>query len=113
MQAQARERQRQVAPLWAMGVDRRTLAWVPLYQLGGMALVTAVAAMPLGIAITWVLVAKINVAAFGWQLPLTLFPWSFVTTLATAVGVALLAAALPALKLWRTSPRAVLNEASA
>jgi len=111
--AQARERQRQVAPLWAMGVNRRSLAWIPLYQLGGMALLTAVVAMPLGIAITWVLVAKINVAAFGWQLPLTLFPWSFVVTLATAVGVALLAAALPAVKLWRTSPRAILNEASA
>ncbi|WP_235937008.1 FtsX-like permease family protein [Vreelandella azerica] len=51
--AQARERQRQVAPLWAMGVSRRKLALLPLYQLGGLALLTAVAAIPLGIAITW------------------------------------------------------------
>ncbi|WP_268895886.1 hypothetical protein [Vreelandella azerica] len=41
------------------------------------------------------------------------FPWSIAATLATAVAVALLAAALPALKLWRTSPRAMLNEGSA
>ena len=110
--AQARERQRQVAPLWAMGVSRRKLALLPLYQLGGLALLTAVAAIPLGIAITWVLVAIINVAAFGWRLPLIMFPWSIAATLATAVAVALLAAALPALKLWRTSPRAILNEGS-
>nr|WP_290822281.1 ABC transporter permease [Halomonas sp.] len=110
--AQARERQRQVAPLWAMGVSRRKLALLPLYQLGGLALLTAVAAIPLGIAITWVLVAIINVAAFGWRLPLIMFPWSIVATLATAVAVALLAAALPAIKLWRTSPRAILNEGS-
>ena len=111
--AQARERQRQVAPLWAMGVSRRKLALLPLYQLGGLALLTALAAIPLGIAITWVLVAIINVAAFGWRLPLIMFPGSIVATLATAVAVALLAAALPAFKLWRTSPRAMLNEGSA
>jgi len=111
--AQARERQRQVAPLWAMGVSRRKLAFLPLYQLGGLALLTAVAAIPLGVAITWVLVAIINVAAFGWRLPLIMFPWSIAATLATAIGVALVAAVLPAFKLWRTSPRAMLNEGSA
>ncbi|MDN6323635.1 MAG: hypothetical protein L0J73_13420, partial [Halomonas sp.] len=67
-------------------------------------------AVPLGIAITWGLVAIINVAAFGWRLPLYLFPWEMTVTLATAVAVALLAAALPALRFWRALPRALLAE---
>jgi len=111
--AQARERQRQLASLWALGVPRNTLTQLPLYQLGGLALLTGVVAIPLGVAITWTLVAIINVAAFGWRLPLYLFPWDIVITLLTAVGVALTAAALPSLQLWRSSPQAMLNKGAA
>lgn len=111
--AQARERQRQLASLWALGVPRKTLTQLPLYQLGGLALLTGVVAIPLGVAITWTLVAIINVAAFGWRLPLYLFPWDIVITLLTAVGVALAAAALPSLQLRRSSPQAMLNKGAA
>lgn len=108
--AQAHQRQRQLAALWALGVPRATLVTLPLIQLGGLALLTGLIALPLGIAITWLLVAVINVAAFGWRLPLQLFPLDIATMLLTALGVALLSAALPCLQLWRTSPRALLNE---
>ncbi|NYS60026.1 ABC transporter permease [Halomonas salicampi] len=108
--AQARERQRQLASLWALGVPRKTLTQLPLYQLGGLVLLTGVMAIPLGIAITWTLVAIINVAAFGWRLPLYLFPWDIFITLLTALGVALAAAALPSIQLWRSSPQAMLNK---
>ncbi|MGM0831278.1 MAG: FtsX-like permease family protein [Pseudomonadota bacterium] len=108
--AQAQHRQRQLATLWALGVPRATLALLPLVQLGGLALLTGLLAVPLGISITWLLVAVINVAAFGWRLPLQLFPLDILVMLFTAFSVALVAAALPALQLWRTSPRALLNE---
>ncbi len=108
--AQARSRRQQLAPLWALGVPRAQLAQLSLVQLGGAAFVTGLLALPLGIAITWGLVAIINVAAFGWRLPLYLFPWEMAATLATAVAVALLSAALPALRFWRASPRTLLAE---
>uniref|UniRef100_UPI003563FF2B FtsX-like permease family protein n=1 Tax=Halomonas sp. TaxID=1486246 RepID=UPI003563FF2B len=108
--AQARQRRRQLAPLWALGVPRSRLIQVQLAQLGGVALMTGTLAIPLGIAITAGLVSVINVAAFGWRLPLHLFPNEMALTLATAVGVALLAAGLPALTLWRTPPRSLLAE---
>ena len=111
--AQARERRRRLAPLWALGVTRARLASIQLGQLGGAALVTGLAAIPLGIAITACLVAVINVAAFGWRLPLHVFPGEMALTLATALGVALLAATLPVLKLWRTPPRTLLAEEEA
>ncbi|NYT71568.1 ABC transporter permease [Halomonas sp. QX-2] len=107
---QARSRRQQLAPLWALGVPRALLAQLNLAQLSGAALATGLLAIPLGIAITWGLVAIINVAAFGWRLPLYLFPGQMAVTLATAVGVALLAAALPTLRFWRASPRALLAE---
>lgn len=108
--AQAQHRQRQLATLWALGVPRGTLSLLPLVQLGGLALITGLLAIPLGIAITWLLVAVINVAAFGWRLPLQLFPLDIAVMLLTAFSVALFAAAFPSLQLWRTSPRALLNE---
>lgn len=33
-----------------------------------------VAALPVGIALTWVLVDRINPVAFGWTLPMALYP---------------------------------------
>ncbi|WP_339118856.1 ABC transporter permease [Halomonas sp. BMC6] len=108
--AQAQQRQRHLATLWALGVPRKTLVALPLIQLGGLALLTGLLALPLGIAITWLLVAVINVAAFGWRLPLQLFPSEIATLMITAVGVALLAAALPCWRLWRSRPSALLSE---
>lgn len=111
--AQARERRRRLAALWAIGVPLRRLLGIQLAQLAGAALVTGLLAIPLGIAITACLVWGINVAAFGWRLPLHVFPGEIGLTLATAVLVALLAAGLPMLTLWRTPPRALLAEEEA
>ncbi|KAA0010376.1 ABC transporter permease [Billgrantia pellis] len=108
--AQARERRRQLAPLWALGVPRARLVAIQLAQLGGMALAVGALAVPLGSVLALGLVAVINVAAFGWRLPLHVFPGDIALTLATAGAVALLAAALPAARLWRTPPRALLAE---
>ena len=47
-----------------------------------LAALTAVAALPLGLALAWVLLAVVNVAAFGWRLPMQVFP----AGLAAAVG---------------------------
>ncbi|WP_236645247.1 FtsX-like permease family protein [Aidingimonas lacisalsi] len=108
--AQAPQRRRQLAPLWAQGVSRRRLTGIGLCQLGGTALITACLAVPLGLALAWSLVAKINVAAFGWRLPLHVFPEHIATTLVLAVAVTLLAALLPAWRLWRLPPGHLLRE---
>jgi len=93
-----------VAPLWAMGVPRRTLAFYELAKTLLLSLLTALAAIPLGIAITWCLVAVVNVEAFGWQLPLQVFPaqWAMVGLL--GIVSALVAALYPTFKLQKTPP---------
>lgn len=108
--AQTGQRRGQLAPLWALGVPRGQLIGAGFAQLGGIALVTALLAIPIGVGLSWSLVAVINVAAFGWRLPLHIFPAQIFVTLMLALGVALLAALLPAWRLWRTSPRRLLEE---
>ncbi|MBD3898341.1 ABC transporter permease [Halomonas sp. ML-15] len=111
--AQGSERRAQLAPLWALGVTRGQLAGISLAQLSLAALVTALLAIPLGIALTWGLVAVINVAAFGWRLPLHIFPSQLTMALGLALVVAWLAALIPLWRLWRSRPRDLLMEFSA
>jgi len=100
----------QVAPLWASGVPRRRLAALELARALGLAGLTALLALPLGLALAWVLTAVVNVRAFGWRLPVLLLPGQLATVLALALAVAALAALWPALRLARVPPRALLQE---
>lgn len=107
---QAGVRRAQLAPLWALGVSRARLVGVQLGQLVAAAACTALVAVPLGLLLAGTLVAVINVAAFGWRLPLHVFPGQIVTTVLLAMLVAALAALLPAWRLWRVPPRQLLQE---
>jgi putative ABC transport system permease protein len=94
----------QLAPLWALGLTRRQLAVVELLKTLAMALFTSLLALPLGLVVAWCLIAVVNVKAFGWRLPLHVFPLHLVTLLGVALLAALIAAALPVLRLLRTQP---------
>ncbi len=93
-----------LAPLWAVGVTRRRLAWMELAKTVALALATALAAIPFGLLLAWLLLAVINVEAFGWRLPLHLFPGQWAWLMALTLLVALAAAAAPALRLARIAP---------
>ncbi|MFV0244130.1 MAG: FtsX-like permease family protein [Qingshengfaniella sp.] len=99
----------QIAPIWAMGVTRPTIARLELARAATLALMTAVLAVPLGVVLAWILLAVINVAAFGWRLPLYLFPADWVLMAAAAVLAALAAAAWPALQIARIPPDQLLR----
>lgn len=53
----------------------------------------AVLALPLGIWLTWVLVHRINPLAFGWSLPMAVYPafWLELAVLSLAIGVSIAA----------------------
>jgi putative ABC transport system permease protein len=93
-----------IAPVWAIGVTRRRLAGLELLRIllfsGGAALV----AIPLGLFMTWALVAIVNVAAFGWRLPMHVFPAQWAEVVVVALLTALCAALVPALRLARSAP---------
>jgi putative ABC transport system permease protein len=91
----------QLAPLWAMGLTVRHLAGLELARAMVLAGLTMVLALPVGLMLAQVLLAVINVQAFGWRLPLQVFPADW-ARLALWAGLAMLAAAAwPAWRLWR------------
>ncbi|MBT8767059.1 FtsX-like permease family protein [Metapseudomonas boanensis] len=99
----------QLAPLWALGVGRRQLAMLSLGQTLLLALLTLLLAVPLGLLLAWCLVAVINVRAFGWRLPLHIFPWQLLQLSGMALLATLLAAAWPLWKLGRCTPAELLR----
>ncbi|WP_299689415.1 ABC transporter permease [uncultured Tateyamaria sp.] len=105
----ADQRLPQLAPVWALGLTRRQLGRLELARAGLFALLVSVIAVPVGLGLAWVLLAKVNVDAFGWRLPMFLFPGSYALLGLAAIGAAVLAALWPALRLMRTPPARLLQ----
>jgi putative ABC transport system permease protein len=99
----------QIAPVWALGLDRAQLARLELSRSAILAAMTACLALPLGLVLAWVLLAVINVEAFGWRLPMYVFPWDWLVLFLLTLVAALAAAALPALRLLRLPPADLLR----
>ena len=99
----------QLAPAWAMGLTRRRLGRLELARAVLLAVLTAALALPLGLALAWALLAIVNVAAFGWKLPMYAFPWDYARLGLYALLAAVLAAAWPARRLARTPPADLLK----
>nr|WP_239479889.1 ABC transporter permease [Actibacterium sp. 188UL27-1] len=99
----------QLAPVWALGLTRATLARLELGRSLVLAAATFVVAVPTGLALAWALLAVVNVEAFGWRLPMHLFPGQWLRLFALALIAALLAAALPVRRLRRTAPAEFLK----
>ncbi len=101
-------RRPQLAPVWALGLPRARLARLELLRALLLAGLTALWALPAGLALAWALLAVINVEAFGWRLPMLLFPAEWARLAALAAAAAVLASLLPALQLWRSPPARLL-----
>ncbi len=99
----------QIAPLWAMGVPMAQIAQIDMIRSLGLALFTAILSVPLGLVLAWVLLAVTNVLAFGWQLPMYLFPFVWGKTVVLALCAAALACLPGALRLRRLSPSTLLK----
>lgn len=102
----------QAAPVWALGLTRRQLARIELARAVALAALTALLALPVGLAVAWVLTAVVNVEAFGWRLPVHLFPGQWARLLVLALATALAAAAWPAWRLGRAHPLDLLRSFS-
>lgn len=99
----------QLAPVWALGMTRGELARLELARSVMLAAFTALLALPLGLLLAWVLLAVINVQAFGWRLPMYLFPADWLRLFLLALVAAGLAAAIPARRLYRLPPSELLK----
>ena len=99
----------QLAPAWALGMTRRELGKLELVRAVVLAALTTVLALPLGLLLAWVLLTIVNVEAFGWELPMFLFPLLYVRLAMFALAAAAIAAMIPARKLAYTPPGTLLK----
>lgn len=99
----------QLAPLWALGLTARHLAGLELARALVLGALTLVLALPVGLVLAQVLLAVINVQAFGWRLPLQVFPGDWMRLGFWAMLAVFAAALLPALRLWRQGPAQLLR----
>ncbi|MHC0053463.1 FtsX-like permease family protein [Actibacterium sp. D379-3] len=99
----------QLAPVWALGLTRARLARLELLRAVLLAALTMALALPVGLLLAWALLAVVNVAAFGWRLPMHLFPLDWLRLAVLALLAGGLAAAWPAWRLARTAPSDLLK----
>lgn len=99
----------QLAPLWAMGVRRRDLALYEVARTLALWLATFVTAIPVGLGLAWVLLSIVNVEAFGWRLPMMVFPFDWLWLAAVALLAALLSVMVPVRRLATINPADLLR----
>ena len=99
----------QLAPVWAHGLTRASLARIELLRALLLAVLTWIVSIPVGLMLAWVLLAVVNVEAFGWRLPLHLFPADWARLGLLSVLAAGLAAAWPAWRLSRIAPARLIG----
>lgn len=99
----------QLAPVWAMGVRRRDLAKYEIVRTLALWLATFVTAIPVGLVLAWVLLARVNAEAFGWRLPMYVFPMDWLLLGAIALLAALASVLLPVRRLATINPADLLR----
>ncbi|TCU29391.1 putative ABC transport system permease protein [Rhizobium azibense] len=99
----------QLAPVWAMGIRRRDLGLLEVLRTLALWLATFVAAVPVGLALSWVLLSIVNVEAFGWRLPLQIFPMDWLVLGLVALAAAILSVFIPLRRLATVAPSDLLR----
>jgi putative ABC transport system permease protein len=99
----------QLAPVWALGVHRRKLVLFEVARILALWLATFLAALPVGLALAWVLLSIVNVEAFGWRLPMHVFPVDWLWLGLVALAAALLSILIPVRRLVAISPSDLLR----
>jgi putative ABC transport system permease protein len=103
------EQTRQYGTMRAVGLTPRQLWNYTLIQTGLMGTTAGVLALPIGLALAFVLIYVINVRSFGWSMQLTLTPDEFLTALGVAIVASLLAGVYPAYRLTQLATARALR----
>ncbi len=104
------ERGRELGLLRALGMTPTQLAGNISFQTGTIGVLAGLAALPLGVAMAWVLIEVINRRAFGWQIAMDVSAEYVVGGLLLATLSALFAGAYPAWRAGRTEPALAMRE---
>ena len=104
------ERAREFGVLRALGMTPLGLGGMITGQTAVIGLLSGLAAVPLGLAMAWMLIDVINRRAFGWGIDMSVSPGVLVEAVVFAVGAALLAGLYPSWRAAHTSPATAMRE---
>jgi putative ABC transport system permease protein len=96
------ERTREIGILRACGTLSGQVRRLLMHECFFYGLIAGIMAIPLGTALSWVLIHIINQRAFGWTYDMVVFPGVFFQALALSSAAALAAGIFPALAAGRT-----------
>jgi putative ABC transport system permease protein len=99
----------QLAPVWALGLRPGTLGKLEVARTALLALLTWLLAIPVGLCLAWVLLARVNVEAFGWRLPMLYFTGEWLWLGLAALIAACLACLWPVIRLNRLPPSRLVS----
>jgi putative ABC transport system permease protein len=103
------ERARELGVLRANGLTPGQVWTMVLSQTGLMGLAAGLMALPLGLALSVLMIEFVNRRSFGWSIDMVAPPATLLQTVALALGAALLAGLYPAWRMARTSPAEALR----
>lgn len=103
------EREHEFAVLRAEGMTPGLLGRYLALQTGVMGVIAGLLALPLGLALAYVLIFVINKRSFGWTLQFTAPPDILVQAFLLALAAAVLAGVYPSRALTRADPAAALR----
>lgn len=99
----------QLAPVWSLGITTKTLSKIEFWRSLALAVFTWILSIPVGLALAWVLLSIVNVEAFGWKLPMYLFPTDWFRLGVLAVLAAAVACFWPIYRLRRVPSAQLLR----
>lgn len=103
------ERARELGLLRASGMTPGQLGRLVVTQTGLIGLAAGVLAVPMGLALSVVMIFVVNKRSFGWTLNMEVGPEVLLQAVVLALAGALLAGVYPAWKMARTSPALALR----
>jgi putative ABC transport system permease protein len=104
-------KQRNTALLRCFGITTTELIFLSGMQLFVFGLMSALIAMPLGLALAKVMVEVVLKESFGWTMQLYVIPWEYLNTFAWAMGAMILAGMLPIMGMIKRTPMKSLRDA--
>ncbi|WP_428776235.1 FtsX-like permease family protein, partial [Vibrio sp.] len=104
-------RQRHMSLLRCLGISGRELILMGSSQLFFFGVIAFLIAMPLGLALAYLVVDIVIKHSFGWTISLQFIPFGYLQTIALAMLSLIIAGALPVMRLLRLTPIKLLRSA--
>lgn len=104
-------KQRNIALLRCFGMSGKELVFLSCLQLFVFGVISALVAMPLGLALAQIMVEVVLKESFGWTMHLYVIPWKYFNTFMWAMIALVIAGAIPVVGMVKRTPMKSLRDA--